>query len=113
MKNSKILAIINCKVKEEKQSRQPFLILEPLLPYIYGRVNVDGFDVAVWVQLPSRSKSWRTSDIKQQVSARNNSCLKLNSAPATGAVSNREKGGIGLIMELNPKGMTVKLEDLL
>ena len=38
-------------------------------------------------------------------------CLKLNSAPATGAASNREKGGIGLIMEY-PKGITVKLEDL-
>jgi hypothetical protein len=44
-------------------------------------------------------------------------------APTTGAVSrtyrvitdmlNREKGGIGLIMELNPKGLTVKLESLL
>ena len=39
-------------------------------------------------------------------------CLKLNSAPATGAASNREKGGIGLIMELNPKGITVKLKNL-
>ena len=35
LKNSKNIAIINCKVKEEKQSRQPFLIPEPLLPYIF------------------------------------------------------------------------------
>jgi hypothetical protein len=38
LKNSENIAIINCKVKEEKQSRQPFLVAEPLLPYILSVV---------------------------------------------------------------------------
>ena len=33
-------------------------------------------------------------------------------APATGAVSKLEKCGIGLTMELNPEGLTVKLKSL-
>ena len=43
LKNSKILAIINCKVKEEKQSRQPFLVAEPLLPYILMQMLMEQY----------------------------------------------------------------------
>lgn len=35
LKKSENIVIINCKVKEEIKSRQPFLILEPLLPYLF------------------------------------------------------------------------------